>query len=253
MARSVVEIFITELGRAGSKTADRFLSARKLQKADRDDVVAAAVLWCWSHRDSYSLTTTLETWFMNAVRDAYKDLKRNELPTSSESIEKLGGSDDTYNTAAAASSADVLINALTSVDKTVALMTMQGYTQGEIMEKGISHSAVQGARARIKQLRRLVTDVDGIELIQRASRSPSSDDASDHLSGLDAELEQLDFAPPSGKDCPPCWRCMWFEGYMPDGKRSTRLEIVDKEVSDAVQSTEARKIEIAQMVRDQAL
>ena len=63
------------------------------------------------------------------------------------------------------------------------------------------------------------------------------------------ELEQLDFAPPAGKDCPPCWRCMWFEGFMPDGKRSTRMGIEDAEVREAVQSTEARKIEIAQRVR----
>jgi hypothetical protein len=36
---------------------------------------------------------------------------------------------------------------------------------------------------------------------------------------------------------------------MPDGKRSTRMEVEDAEVRAAVQSTETRKIEIAQQVR----
>jgi hypothetical protein len=38
-------------------------------------------------------------------------------------------------------------------------------------------------------------------------------------------------------------------GFLPDGKRSTRMDIVDPEVLEAVSQTEARKIEIAQQVR----
>ena len=63
-------------------------------------------------------------------------------------------------------------------------------------------------------------------------------------------LEKLEFSPAAGKDCPPCWRCMWFEGYMPAGKRETRMKIEEAEVREAVKNTEARKIEIAQQVRD---
>ena len=63
------------------------------------------------------------------------------------------------------------------------------------------------------------------------------------------ELEQLDFAPPAGKDCPPCWRCQWYYGFMSSGKRETRMDIEDLEVREAVKNTEARKIEIAQRVR----
>jgi hypothetical protein len=62
-------------------------------------------------------------------------------------------------------------------------------------------------------------------------------------------LEQLDFAPPAGMDCPPCWRCQWYYGFMPSGKRETRMDIEDLEVREAVKNTEARKIEIAQQVR----
>src|SRR5450432_4032911 len=98
MTHNAAEVFTTQLARAAGKQADRFLKARGLQVADRDDVVGAAMLWCWENRASYSLTTTLETWFMNAVRDAYKDLQRNELPTSTESIDNMGGEDTTYDT-----------------------------------------------------------------------------------------------------------------------------------------------------------
>jgi hypothetical protein len=249
MTHTASEVFTMQLARAAAKQATRFLSARGLQKSDRDDVIASAMLWCWENRDNYSLTTTLETWFMNAVRNAYQDLKRNELPTSEESLEGMGGGDDTYNIAAAESSAKALLGAMTPTDKRVAVLTMQGYTQGEMMACGIPHNVIQGARARIRQLRKLLPDMEGVRLIGRTAPPVSSDDADDKLSGIDMELEKLDFAPPAGKDCPPCWRCMWFEGFMPADKRSTRMDIEDKDVREAVAVTEARKIEIAQAVR----
>jgi len=238
-----------QLARAAAKQANRFLVARGLQKSDRDDVISAAMLWCWENRDNYSLITTLNTWFMNAVRNAYQDLRRNELPSSDDSIEQIGGADETYNIAAAESTAKALIDALTPAHKSVASLTMLGFTRAEIIETGISKRTFDEAHQRIRQLRRLLPDMDGARLIANGMPPASSDDADDQLSEIDMALEQLDFAPPAGKDCPPCWRCMWFEGFMPDGKRSTRMGIEDAEVREAVQSTEARKIEIAQRVR----
>jgi len=115
---------------------------------------------------------------------------------------------------------------------------------------GFSNQAVSNARKRIKQLRRLVPDTArASRLVSRAPARAGSDDADDQLSGIDVALAQLDFAPPAGKECPPCWRCLWFEGFMPAGKRNTRMEIEDAAVRAAVKSTEARKIEIAQQVR----
>jgi len=245
------EIFTVQLARAAGRQANKFLINKGLQRSDRDDVISAAMLWCWENKDSYSLTTTLETWFMNATRDAYKDFQRHELPTSDESIDNMGGEDTTYNTAEAESSARVLIDALGTADKEVALMTLEGYTYAEMVAKGISHKTVQNARARIKQLRRLLPDDRVVRSSLRAESSGSDpDDASGTLSPIDVELERLEFAPHAGKDCPPCWRCMWFEGFMPADKRETRMEIEDQEVREAVKNTEARKIEIAQRVRD---
>jgi DNA-directed RNA polymerase specialized sigma24 family protein len=250
MAHNASEVFTMQLARAAAKRANGFLRSRGLQKSDRDDVIADAMLWCWVNRNNYSLTTTLETWFMNAIRDAYKALQRNELPTSDESIEGMGGGDETYNKAAAESSARVLIDALTQSHKTVAVLTMRGYTRGEMMEKGMSKRTIDEAHQRIRQLRKLLPDADNVRLISRTMPPVSSDDADDQLSGIDMELEQLDFAPPAGKDCPPCWKCQWYYGFLPAGKRDTRMDIEDTEVREAVKDTEARKIEIAQQVRN---
>jgi DNA-directed RNA polymerase specialized sigma24 family protein len=250
MTHNAAEIFTMQLARAAAKQANKFLAARGLQKADRDDVIAAAMLWCWENRDNYSLTTTLETWFMNAIRDAYKDLQRNELPISDESIESIGSEDTTYNTVEAESSARTLIDALVPDDRRIVQLIAQGYTREEMIEKGLSKRSIDEANQRIKQLRRLLPD-DKIarKALTRTPPAGGSDDADDTLSAIDVELERLDFPPPAGKDCPPCWRCMWFEGFMPAGKRDTRMDIEDLEVREAVKSTESRKIEIAQQVR----
>ncbi len=251
MTHSASEVFTMQLARAAGRQANKFLINKGLQRADRDDVISAAMLWCWENRDNYSLTTTLETWFMYAVRHSLDSWRANELPISDDSIDNIGGEDTTYNTVEAESSAKVLLGALTSTDRKIAWLTMQGYTRREMMEKGFSHDAIYYARARIKQLRRLLPDDRVVRSSLRAeSGGSNSDDASDTLSPIDVELEQLEFAPHAGMDCPPCWRCMWFEGFMPAGKRDTRMDIEDKDVREAVKDTEARKIEIAQRVRD---
>jgi len=252
------EIFTMQLARAAGKTANKFLHARGLQKSDRNDVISAALLWCWENRANYSLTTTLETWFMNAVRDAYKNLTRAELPGSEESIGTLAGADDTHNIASAESSLSALLNALTPVDREIALLTMQGVTYREIWKNyGHPKKVIDDAHQRIKQLRRLLPDRDLRQAVRSGttSRAPNLDELDEseaQVSSIDIEIEQLDFAPPAGKECPPCWKCMWYEGYMPAGKRETRMDIADIEVREAVQNTEARKIEIAQQVRSGA-
>jgi len=251
------EIFTMQLARAAGKKANKFLHVRGLQRADRDDVISAALLWCWQNRAKYSLTTTLETWFMNAVRDAYKNLTRGELPVSEQSIDTLAGGDDTHNISSAESAASALLGALTPVDREIALLTMQGFTYREIWKKhGHPKKVIDDAQQRIKQLRRFLPDPEVRTAIRRGvtPRSPNLDELDDspqsQPSSIDIEIEQLDFAPPAGKECPICWRCSWYYGFLPDGKRDTRMEIADLEVREAVKNTEARKIQIAQQVRD---
>jgi DNA-directed RNA polymerase specialized sigma24 family protein len=250
------EIFTMQLARAAGKKANKFLHARGLQKADRNDVISAALLWCWDNRANYSLTTTLETWFMNAVRDAYKNLTRGELLLSEQSIDALTGGDDTHNISAAESAVDALLGALTPVDRNIALLTMQGFTYREIWKQyGHPKKVIDDAHQRIKQLRRLLPEPELRAAVRRGvtPRSPNLDELDDspqsQPSSIDTEIEQLDFAPPAGKECPICWRCTWYYGFLPDGKRDTRMDIKDLEVREAVKNTEARKIQIAQQVR----
>src|SRR5271157_5315009 len=99
MTQNAAEVFTMQLGRAAGRQANKFLRNQGLQKADRDDVISSALLWCWENRANYSLTTTLETWFMYAVRHALDSWRSNELPTSDESIDNIGGGgeDPTYS------------------------------------------------------------------------------------------------------------------------------------------------------------
>lgn len=249
MTQSATEIFTMQLARAAGRQAQRYLRSQGLQKSDRDDVIASALLWCWEHRENYSLTTTLETWFMNAVRDAHKNLQRDALPGSEEPLGDLAREDETYNSAAAESAATALLGAMTPADRTVAGLVMRGYTQSEMIARGIPEWSIRNARSRIRQLRRLVPDEGRARQIARTAAHASPDEVDGKLSEIDVALEKLEFAPPAGKDCPPCWRCMWFEGYTPARKRQTRMQIEDPEVRAAVKETEARKVQIAQQVR----
>lgn len=251
MTLTAEELSVMQMGRAAGRQAHKFLRARGLQKADRDDVIAAAMLWCLENRATYSLTTTLETWFMNAIRDAYKNFQRDELPTAEESLDNMSrGEDETFDIVAAESSAKALLKAMPPEYKQVALLTMQGYTRRELMKQGHDQYVIDSTYARIKQLRRLVPDESRSKRLVQTAAAVASDHAGDQLSEIDMALEQLEFAPPAGKDCPPCWRCSWYDGFLPLGKRDTRMEIEDAEVREAVKSTEARKIMIAQQVRD---
>ncbi len=249
MTHSASEIFTMQLARGAAKTADRFLRSRGLQKSDRDDVIADAMLWCWTNRASFSLTTTLETWFMNAVRDAYKALKRNELPSAEESLEGIsGGADETYEISAAESSAKALIDALTPEYREVAIQTMHGCTQEEMMASGIPHHVIQAARSRIKQLRKLLPDLPKSRLIARI-KVQTSDNAEDKRAGIDMELENnLDTPPQHGKECKPCIHCNWWEFSYQEAKSPQVAVTADQEVLAAQRAILARKIEISSKV-----
>jgi DNA-directed RNA polymerase specialized sigma24 family protein len=244
------EVFVVQLARA-SRRANHFL--RGLSRADRDDVLAAALLWCWENRESYSLTTTLETWFVNAVRDARKQWVSGNQRNRGVSLDALVNAaptgDTTLSGAQAAEAAEKLIRALPAEYKHVANLQLHGYSRAEMMAAGASKQVIDGARSRIKQLRRLLPDEQSYRRTLRTV-TLSSDDATDKRSKIDRELEQLEFAPPSGKDCPPCWKCKYFEGYLPGAHRPTRMALQEPEVRVAVQETEARKIEIAKRVRN---
>ena len=243
---SAPEVFVVELARV-SRMARKFV--RGLSKEDRDDVLSAALLWCWEHRDSYSLTTSLETWFVNAVRDSYKAWQRGELRASAEVLNEIPTADSTLAAVEAREAATKLAASLPPDYRRVAELEAQGYTRAEMVAQGVVKSTIDAARARIKQMRRLIPDPHEYRTILRGAGYVDSDERLDHGAPIDREIEQLEAIPRHGADCPPCWKCKYFEGYLPGPHRRVGMPLQAPEVAAAVAATEARKVKIAKRVR----
>jgi hypothetical protein len=52
-----------------------------------------------------------------------------------------------------------------------------------------------------------------------------------------------------GKDCPPCWRCRYFDGWLPRGTPKPYPVGNDGGVAEAMANLDRRKLEIANWVR----
>lgn len=243
---SAGEVFVVQIARA-SRKANRFL--RLLSKPDREDILANALLWCWEHRESYSLTTSIDTWFVNAVRDAYKQWQRNELRNGAGVVDEIPTGDSTLATVEAWEAATKLAAALPPDYRRVAWLDAQGYTRAEMERRGLPRRTINETRARIKQLRKLVPDEHEYKRVIRTPAATASDHDERAPAAVDKDIEQLEATPSHGADCPPCWLCKYFYGYLPGEHRRVRMVIQEPEVRDAVRDTEARKVEIAERVR----
>jgi RNA polymerase sigma factor (sigma-70 family) len=257
---SAAEAFALQLSRA-SRQAMRFLRSRQLSKDARDDVIASAMLWCWENRDNYSLTTTLETWFVNAVRDAYRAYLRGERHGATEIVQEMGAKDDPEYNVVLQDAVRTLSSNMDEIDRAIVQLRLDDKTHKQIaMQMSLSVPTIERRLSKLRSqipasahvnmiLRRVVTppttnNYDGDETTTEQGRKEA------YPSHIDKEIAALDFPPPSGKECPPCWRCKYFEGYLPGEHRSVRMPIQESEVREAVLNTEIRKIEIAQEVRD---
>jgi RNA polymerase sigma factor (sigma-70 family) len=249
---SAAESFAVTLARA-SRQAMRFLRSRQLHREARNDVIAAAVLWCWENQNNYSLTATLEQWFMGAIRNAYRDYLRGEIRNgTTEIVENMGAKDDPEYNTVLQDAVHTLAANMDEVDRAIVQLSLDGKSQREVREAlKLGHATVDRRLAKMRDQIPASAHVNTI--LRRAVTPPaiSSDDASDKLAPIDKEIEALEFVPPQGKECPPCWRCKWFEGYMPGkGNRHYRFNLNEADVAEAVASTESEKVRIAQEVRD---
>lgn len=206
---SAAESFVIALGRA-SKRGHRYL--RGLSSADRDDVISTALLACWENRAAYKPDQSLDDWFMDALRVARNRFKRREHISADEFIEQMAVPDDT------SIRAEVL----------------------EIVEKLQANPTKQNMR----KLRQLIPEPLEFQRVLRKS-AEARDPYDQPMTRIDRELSQLDMPPKSNKDCPPCWRCMYFQGFMPTRYTPRRNVPNDEEVQRAVWATEEAKIAIA--------
>jgi RNA polymerase sigma factor (sigma-70 family) len=242
----VAELFVITLGRA-SRRARRHL--RDLSAADRDDVIGAAILWCWENRSLYNPAVPLDDWFVGAIRNARRDWARGEAREASELVEDIASADDTLARAETEEAARKLLEAMPAQYRLPLRMIAGGYTRAEIMAAGVSKDAIYEARARARQLRRLLPEDTEYRRVLRAGAREGSDNDTRSQAPIDREIEKLEFSPPQGKECPPCWRCKWFEGYLPGAHKPVRMPLQEPEVRFAVLDTEARKVQIAKRVR----
>jgi len=245
---SAAETFVVELARSASQRSHRLL--RGLSKEDADDVLSTALLWCWETRDAHDpATEDLEEWFIRALKKARREYRSdNRSSRAKPLLDSISIQDDTLVQASAASTADVLERALNpqeltvlrvmdannwSFHKAVRVCGLSSY-EGEILRmqlKKIKDELPTLREWRKPMLRRVIDSDD----LKQGEQSP-----------IDKEISQLDFPPEQGKDCPPCWKCRWYDGWTPVRYRPTRL--ADAEVQAAVQRTEAEKIRIADSV-----
>jgi RNA polymerase sigma factor (sigma-70 family) len=241
------ELFVITLARA-SRRARRYL--RYLNSADRDDVLAAAILWCWEHRTKYDPSVSLEDWLVSAIKNAKRDLRRGELREAAEVIADIPVSDDTVARAEALESAQQIVEALPPESRKAAYHIARGETRGEMIAQGVTQWAIDNTRAQLKKLRHLMPDEHEFRRVLRFSPGPDSDDLNKEPAPIDKEIERLEFAPPQGKECPPCWRCKWFEGFLPGAHVPVKMPVVEPDIKEAVAATEKRKIDIANLVRE---
>lgn len=243
---SAAETFVVALAKA-SKQARWHL--RGLSRADRDDVLSTAILWCWDNRAKYNPAIPLDRWFIGAVRNARKAFERGEAHHAEEVVEAIAAPDDPSWHVEVEQALERLKHNMDERDRKIVSLCLKGLDHGAIAEK-LSISLPTVSR-RLARMRTYVPESENFKLAIRKAHIADSDDMDgDSKPAIDKEIERLEFAPPAGQDCPPCWRCKWFDGYVPTPNTVRRSPIiVEPEIRAAVLDIEARKIEIAYAIR----
>lgn len=247
MSQTPAELFVTLLARA-SRQAGRMVQG--YSKADRDDITANAIAWCWENRDHYNPAVPVSIWFRGAMRHARDNWRRHEARHAQEVLADIPVSDSTMAHVENLDAARKILAAVPKDHREVVAMLAEGYTKKEIQKQGFTRVIVDSAIGRMAQLKRMVPDIQEVRRVVRTAKRQLHDESeSNGGSRIDRDIAQLDAMPQKGKDCPPCWRCKWYDGYLPKGRLSTRMKITEPAVQAAVADVEARKITIASAVR----
>jgi DNA-directed RNA polymerase specialized sigma24 family protein len=191
---SAGEAFVIELGRV-SRRASSYL--RGLQRADRDDVLAAAVLWCWENRDAFTaqLTTPepmpLEKWFLTSVRRAKRAWRSGEIKGAHETLADIPVPDATAANAAVESAVRELVKTLTPEQRRIAIMQAKGRSVREIAEKlSVDIEKVRSTRGLLRKLLELLPGPHEVVRVLRTEPAPASDKPSVKIKPtIDAEIE----------------------------------------------------------------
>lgn len=242
---NAVDAFVLQLSRA-SKRGSRHL--RGLSAADRDDVIATAIVACWENRNEFDQQKwTLEDWFGDCLKAARRTLTKDYHRRSTEDLEGIAAANSTERDASAQVSLAQLRRNLTRQEREIADLLGKGCSVVYIVATlDVSTHTVRTLQKRLKKaIRNMLPD----DTLPNFAESPLklSEDRDIQPAAIDHALHAMLGGPQLGKECPPCWRCCWFLGYLPPVYVPS--QVVDAEVRAAVRATEQRKIEIANNVR----
>lgn len=232
------------LGRA-SKRGSRYL--RGLSRADRDDVLSTALLACWELRSTYNPAVSLDDWFMEALKDARRSFKQGEYVTAEEFNHEMAIPDDTSIRAETFEAAIIIAASFSDREHMLLTDFMAGASWREIMRT--HHASGQEVGNITRKFNRLRSLIPERHERQRMLRTVSNPGQSERETPIDRELARLEMPPTAGKECPPCWRCMWFQGFLPAVYTQRITTPADAEVQAAIWRTEAEKIKIATAIQ----
>lgn len=214
-----------------------------LSPADRSDVLQSAIAWCWQRRHGWDLITAkpVGIWFLGVVKNMKHQLLRRWAEDAA--VEYLGEDDvpqgdTTLARVESLEAAEKLAAALPLAYRRVVQLDAEGYSREEMVELGVPRRTVNDARARVRQLRRLMPDPHDEHKVGRPTPpAPMSDDLEDgELSPIDMAIEDLGAMPLHGPDTK--------EHELPDEARELLPRVEDPDVRAAIERTEARRTEI---------
>jgi DNA-directed RNA polymerase specialized sigma24 family protein len=239
---SPVESFVITLGRAARRHARQL---RDLNEHDRDDVLASAIAWCWENRASYDPAFSLEQWFKLALSEArsrWFGARKRKKQDAVVGAEEFNESMSAYLPDPTAAAAEARIAAQDVLRK----LTPRELKQVADRLNGDRTEYSAQLQRKMGRLRALMPRSLERQKALRAIATPDSDTVIVYpQSPVDRELSKLSFHPRGAKDCPPCWRCMWYYGFKPVRYVQKVTVPADAEVQAAIWETERRKIEIA--------
>lgn len=190
------ETFVIELGRAAAR--GRWL-VRGLRREDRDDVLAAAVLWCWENRDEYGAQLgaeepiPLDVWFARSVSKAKRAWRNGDVKNAAAYMADIPVPNETEARAAVESAARELVKSITPEQRRIAIMQANGYQAREISEKlNVDIEKVRSTRSVLRKLHDLIPTAYEVVRVLRTGASPPSDKPAVRTkTSIDVEIEQL--------------------------------------------------------------
>lgn len=170
---SAAESFVIALGRASERARWQL---RSLQRADRDDVTATALLWCWQNRSTYSPNTSLEEWYIGALRNARRAWRAGEGIRADQLSHEIPSPDDTVTHAESVSAAQELARSITPEQRQIAILHAKGFTRPEISAKlHVDKRTIELARKHLQRLQELMPDSSEVITLLRTPAARSGE------------------------------------------------------------------------------